>query len=197
MSSGELGRRKWDLRASVRSMRDALTPEERSRRAAAIEERLFGLPEVLEARTVMAFSSFGSEVPTQAIIERLAAEGRRVALPKVVEGEMHAAAYRPGDPVVLARYGAMEPRDLAPIPPEEIDVVITPGLAFDRSGHRVGYGGGFFDRFFRRTRPDALRVGICFAIQVVEAVPRGGADAAVDLVVTETETIECRRGPAA
>jgi len=69
--------------------------------------------------------------------------------------------------------------------PEDIDVAVVPGLAFDRRGHRVGYGGGFYDRFLGRLRPDALTVGICFSVQLVDEVPHGRGDRPVDLVVTE------------
>jgi 5-formyltetrahydrofolate cyclo-ligase len=64
-------------------------------------------------------------------------------------------------------------------------VVIVPGLAFDRSGHRVGYGRGFYDRFLATLRPDALTVGICFSVQLVDEVPHGQGDRPVDLVMTE------------
>jgi 5-formyltetrahydrofolate cyclo-ligase len=93
--------------------------------------------------------------------------------------------YRSGDPVKPSSFGALEPAAGEPVGPEEIDVVVVPGLAFDRRGHRVGYGGGFYDRFLGRLRPDALTVGICFSVQVVDEVPHGRGDRPVDLVVTE------------
>ncbi|MGQ0669526.1 MAG: 5-formyltetrahydrofolate cyclo-ligase [Actinomycetota bacterium] len=184
-----LRRQKNELRAQVRAVRDAIPPLERVRSSDEIERRLFSLPEIREAGTVMCFASFGAEVSTEDIIGRLIGEGCRVALPRVVGGEIEAAPYRPGDPVVVAPFGAAEPQGDAALPPEEVDVVITPGLAFDRDGYRVGYGGGFYDRFFRRTRGDALRVGICFAVQLVDAVPHGPADERVDLLVTERELV--------
>ncbi|HXF36758.1 MAG TPA: 5-formyltetrahydrofolate cyclo-ligase, partial [Actinomycetota bacterium] len=96
-----------------------------------------------------------------------------------------------------AAYGALEPAGGEVLSPQELDAVVVPGLAFDRRGYRVGYGGGFFDRFLPRTRPDAFRVGICFHLQLVEEVPHGAGDEPVDAVVTEREVIRCRRpGPA-
>ena len=95
------------------------------------------------------------------------------------------------DPVSAAAFGALEPRDGAAIPPEELDVVIAPGLAFDQTGHRIGYGGGFYDRFLRRA-PRALRVGICFEVQLVDAVPAGVRDEIVDAIVTEGRTVWAR-----
>jgi len=70
---------------------------------------------------------------------------------------------------------------------------VIPGLAFDRDGFRLGYGGGFYDRYVRRTRPEALRVGVCFSEQVVEDVPHGDADERVDRIVTQDGVIVIER----
>jgi 5-formyltetrahydrofolate cyclo-ligase len=185
--------RKKALRARIRAERDALPPAERTRRSREIARRLFGLPGFQNARTVMVFSSFGSEVDTGPIIERLAAEGRRVALPRVEGRQMVAVIYRPGDPLSRASFGAMEPTDGGAVEPAAVDVIVTPGLAFDRRGYRLGYGAGFYDRFLHRTRRDALRVGICFALQMVAEVPSGPMDRPVHVIVTDEEVIGCRR----
>lgn len=190
--SGDLKKRKKAIRAEVLAARNAIPAAERARRSEAIAKRLVALPDVAEASTVMVFSSFGSEVDTAPIIERLAARGARVLLPRIMDREMHAVAYAPGDPVTTAPFGAREPRDGEPVDPREIDVVVTPGLAFDRHGNRVGYGGGFYDRFLKETRSDVPRVGLCFALQVLGEVPQGQADQPVTHIVTEEGLIECR-----
>ncbi|HLJ62187.1 MAG TPA: 5-formyltetrahydrofolate cyclo-ligase [bacterium] len=189
---GDLRAEKMQLRASMRALRDALSAEERARLSDRIAARLGALLDRLAPRTVMVFSSFGSEVSTRSIIETLLQAGRRVALPVVAGHEMRAASFRPGDPVRTARYGAAEPTAAAEVPPDAIDVVIVPGLAFDRRGYRVGYGRGYYDRFLVRTRPDTSRIGIAFHAQVVDAVPRGDADQPVDAIVTELEVVCCR-----
>ncbi len=192
MTAEEQKQAKRALRARVRAARDALAPEERVHLSSAVEDRLFEIPTVGRAGTVMVFSSFGSEVSTGGIIERLAEDGRRVVLPRVTGIEMEAVAYRPGDPVRTASFGAMEPAAGSAVPPEEIDLVITPGLVFDRAGYRLGYGGGHFDRFLVRVRRDAVRVGVCFDLQVVHEIPRDPWDQPVDVIVTERELIRCR-----
>jgi 5-formyltetrahydrofolate cyclo-ligase len=186
-----LKRDKKALRGRVRVLRDALSPQERDRGSARIARRLFDLPEMSSASTVMVFSSFGSEVDTAPIIERLVAEGRRAVLPRVVNGEIEPITYRPDGRMSEASFGALEPTDGEPIQPEDVDVVVTPGLAFDRRGYRVGYGGGFYDRFFKRTRPDVVKAAIGFELQVVDEVPRGGQDVPVDLIVTDEGVIRC------
>jgi 5-formyltetrahydrofolate cyclo-ligase len=180
------------LRRRVLAERDALPPGDRAERSAAIVARLLDLPEVTHARTVMAFWSFGSEVETRGLIARLDRDGKLVALPRTYERELVAVRYAPGDPVTPTSFGAMEPASGRPLDPAEIDLVVAPGVAFDRTGRRLGYGAGFYDRFLGRRRPDATTVAPAFAVQVVDDVPSGRGDRRVDAIVTEDEVIRCR-----
>jgi 5-formyltetrahydrofolate cyclo-ligase len=192
--SHRLKKLKRAVRRDVLERRNALSVEERSSKSARIVERAMSLPEVRNASTPMAFWSFGSEVETAPLIERLHAAGKRVVLPRIEAGDLVAVVHAPGDPVAATSFGAMEPQGVELVSPEDVDVVIAPGVAFDRSGARVGYGGGFYDRFLRGMRPDAPVVAIAFALQVVEEVPRGPGDRRVDAIVTEDEVIVCRGG---
>ena len=190
--SEQLKRGKRLLRREVRALRDALAPEQRERAAAAIHDRaLSEIARVEPPATVMAFWSFGSEVATGPLIERLSLRGDRVALPRILDGELEARRYRPGDPVTETPFGAKEPEGGSVLDPADIDVVLTPGLAFDRRGYRVGYGKGYYDRFLARTGHGTTRLALCFALQVVEAVPAASFDLPVDVIVTEQERIDC------
>jgi 5-formyltetrahydrofolate cyclo-ligase len=194
MRSGELKRAKREIRRAVLAARDAMPAGERARRDRAITERLVSLPEVRDARTVMAFWSFGSEVSMHPSLAALAGAGTRTALPRIVEGELEVRIYAPGDTVTPTSFGAMQPADGRTVPADEVDVVCVPGVAFDRAGGRVGYGGGFYDRFLNRAER-AVRVGIAYDLQVVrDELPAGRFDLRVDLIVTDTETIRCDRG---
>ena len=96
--------------------------------------------------------------------------------------------YRPGDPTRRTSFGAQEPTGGEPIPADAVDVVAVPGVAFDRAGRRVGYGGGYYDRLLRRT--DATPIAIAVSVQVIDDdLPAGGTDVPVAAIVTETETI--------
>lgn len=195
MNSGELKRAKRELRRAVLAERDALPPEERARRSVVATERFLALPEADAVGTVLAFWSFGSEIATGPLIDELHRRGMHVALPRIVEGELEARRYRPGDPVSEASFGAFEPTGGPPLDPTELDLVVVPAVAFDRDGRRVGYGGGYYDRFLPNTRADAIRVGIGFQLQLMpagRAVPAGHFDLRVDLVTTESETVRCR-----
>jgi 5-formyltetrahydrofolate cyclo-ligase len=187
-------RQKAELRERVLALRRDLSPEDRSRRSEAVAGALFDLPEVRSARTVALFSSFGSEVDTAPVIERAHGEGRRVVLPYLDEDVMEVAEHRPGDRLVPSSYGPAEPSRREPVDPVEVDAVVVPGLAFDRRGRRVGYGGGYYDRWLRRLRPDAVRIGVGFAFQLVDRVPAAGSDERVDVVVTDEGVVRVPRG---
>jgi 5-formyltetrahydrofolate cyclo-ligase len=199
--AGREGRaaRKSGLRARCRAARAAIPAAERARLAGQVEERLFALPAVREARTVMLFSSIDAEVPTGRMMERLWRDGRRVVLPAMATGEIEPVEAAPGEPMAKSSFGPTEPANGRAVPLEEIDVVAVPGLAFDRRGNRLGYGGGHYDRFLRRLgrlgprrsgRP-AVRVGIGFGVQLVDEVPAGAGDEPLEVVVTDAETVTC------
>lgn len=187
-SSGELKRAKRALRRDVLERRDALAPEERGRRSRAIAERVAALPELAGAMLLLLYWPMGSEVDPRPILDLLPT-GLSFALPRVVGSDVVPVAYAPGDPLASSRLGPQEPVLGVGLAPVSIDAVIVPGVAFDRRGERLGYGGGFYDRFAARLRPGAPRIGLAFALQIAPEVPTGGSDVGVDVVVTEDEVI--------
>jgi 5-formyltetrahydrofolate cyclo-ligase len=195
MNSGQLKRAKRRLRRQVLAARDALPPQDREAAGERVATRLLSLPEVEDAGTVMLFWTFGSEVPTAPMIEVLHGRGVAVALPRIEDGELIPIRYVPGDPTTVTSFGAREPVGGEAIARSTIDVVVVPGVAFDRRGRRVGYGGGYYDRFLvglRRGREAGppFTVSPAFALQVLdEDLPGGPFDLPVDAVVTEAETI--------
>jgi 5-formyltetrahydrofolate cyclo-ligase len=186
--------RKAALRARCRTARAAIPAGERGRLAVRIGERLFAQPGVREAGTVMLYSSVGAEVATGPMAERLWREGRRVLLPAMAAGEIEPVLADPGELMAPSSFGPLEPVKRRPVPLEEIDVVVVPGLAFDRRGNRLGYGGGHYDRFLRRLGGRTVRVGVGFGVQLLDAVPAWPGDEPLDAVVTEEEAVTCRPG---
>ena len=119
-----------------------------------------------------------------------------MALPRIVAGDLEPRTWRPGEPTTETSFGALEPAAGEIVDPDRIDIVLTPAVAFDRVGRRVGYGGGFYDRFFPRMRDEAVRVGVGFDVQLLDRdLPEGAFDLRVDAVITESETVRCPREP--
>jgi 5-formyltetrahydrofolate cyclo-ligase len=184
---------KEELRTSMRRVRAAIPPGERSRLAELIEEGLFGLPDLLDAETILLFYSFGTEVATAGIAERILASDKRLLLPYLADGgAMEAAEIRSGDELEPTSYGPREPGGGIPVDPRSVDVVVAPGLAFDRRGNRLGYGGGHYDRYLARLGPAAVRVGIAFSLQIVDLVPAEPGDQRVEVIVTDQEVLDLR-----
>jgi len=184
---------KTDLRRTAMARRDALPPAERMATALAVAER--GLPVDIPPGTVVSgFSPLKSEISPLPLLRRLADAGAGLALP-VVAGRGQALIMRAwsfGAPLVSGIWGIREPPADAP----ELfpDILIVPLLAFDRRGHRIGYGAGYYDMTIARLRAmkPVTAIGIAFAAQEIAAVPATPRDARLDLVLTERETIDFR-----
>jgi 5-formyltetrahydrofolate cyclo-ligase len=184
---------KLSLRREMLARRDALDPGVRAAAGAAIVERLRELPSFAAARTLLLTLPFRSEWDTMPLVRRALDEGKRVAIPRVnalarmlelyviADPARDIGASPQGIPEPLLHCGAVEPR--------AIDWVLVPGVTFDRSGRRLGYGGGYYDRLLPLLAPRTPRIVGAFDLQIVERVPAGPHDITIDLIVTPTETI--------
>ena len=134
--------------------------------------------------TFFIYLSFFREAPTDGLIERLVADGHRVCCPRIEKGEMLAVEY--GEDFTLSDYGIREP--VGDAYQGGIDVVVIPFLAVDRHGNRLGYGGGYYDRFLKNST--AKRVAFGYSFQVVNEVPSEAWDEKVSVIVTDEEIIQ-------
>ncbi len=180
------------LRMRILRERDRMPPADRDARSTRIARRLCGLPACRDARTVAAFATFRSEVDTRPLLDALLASGKTVALPRVT-GPGSMAFHRIANPdrdLAPGTWGIPEPLPgLDRVEPDAFDLVIAPGAAFDARGHRIGFGGGYYDRYLRRLRPDCTVLSPAFEFQLVPRVPTEPFDEAVDLIVTEKRII--------
>ncbi len=179
---------KSNLRRGVIARRDDLSSHKIRRLSAAAGSHLFGLPEFKSARTVMFFVSFGSEIDTLPMIRRALAEGKRVAAPAAEPSRRQLCPREVGDTSADLAPGAhniREPKSRCrPVGLDEIDLVIVPAAVWSADGYRIGYGGGYYDRFLARV-PHAGWIGLGFETQVVDSVPHGPHDLPVHALVTE------------
>ena len=186
--------RKAELRRAALARRDALPVAERAQAAETIAARVFPLA-VADGVVVSGYMPMKSEINPLPLLRRLAEAGARLALP-VVAGPgkpLIMRAWSFGEPLVAGVWGIRQPPAQAPA--TEPDILIVPLLAFDRAGHRIGYGAGYNDMTIAaaRARRAVRAVGIAFAAQEVDAVPAGPRDEPLDLVLTEREVIQVRR----
>ena len=179
---------KSGLRRAILAQRDAIPAQEVRRRSGAVSSRLFGLPELAEARVAMFFVSFRSELDTVPMIRQALSEGRRVAAPRAdpATRELTPCEIRDVEAdLAPGAHGIREPKaHCAVVGMEEIEVVLVPAAVWGEDGYRIGYGGGYYDRFLARL-PRARRIGLGLEMQVVPAVPHGEHDLPVEVLVTE------------
>jgi 5-formyltetrahydrofolate cyclo-ligase len=190
IASAKIASAKAAIRREALALRNALPAEMRAHAAQTIAERPF--PRALPAgATVSGFMPLKSEINPIPLMRKLADAGARLALPVVCgRGKpLVMRAFALGDPLASGVWGIREPKPDAP----EVfpDILLVPLIAFDRSGHRIGYGVGYYDLTIAslRAQKRVLAVGIAFAAQEIAQVPTTPRDARLDLVLTEREEI--------
>ena len=184
---------KADLRSAALAARDALSGAQRAAAAQAVAKR--GLPFAIGRETIVSgYAPIRSEIDPTPLMHAIAVLGAQLALPAVTaRGQaLTFRAWSPNDRMVLGPLGIPEP---SPAAPEVIpDIMLVPLAAFDRLGHRIGYGAGHYDYTFAHLRKiKAVRgVGVAFAVQEIKAVPALSHDVALDYVLTETRMFDFR-----
>jgi 5-formyltetrahydrofolate cyclo-ligase len=181
------------VRRDALTRRNALPAELRAQAAEALAARPFPIP-VAPGTIVSGFMPLKSEINPLPLMRKLAGAGARLALPVIdARGKpLILRAFTFGDALNSGQWGIREPKPEAPeVPP---DIMLVPLLAFDRTGHRVGYGAGYYDRTIAKFRAmkTVVAVGIAYAAQEIEAVPITERDARLDLVLTERDVIDLR-----
>jgi 5-formyltetrahydrofolate cyclo-ligase len=184
---------KADLRAAALANRDALSETQRAAAAQAIAQR--GLPvEITPGAVVAGYSPIRGELDPAPLMQALAAQGARLALPVITQRgqSLHFRVWHPGDRLLPGSLGILEP---SPAAAEIVpDIVLVPLAAFDRAGHRIGYGAGHYDRTLAQLHKSKgfAAIGLAFAAQEVVAVPALQHDVPLDYVLTETKAFDFR-----
>jgi 5-formyltetrahydrofolate cyclo-ligase len=197
---------KSKLRRKILSLRDSLFEREIEKKSSFIKEKLFSLREYKNAKVIMFYVSTRSEVKTEEMIkESLSAkrqdlnENKRIVVPvtQLKEKKLLLSELKDYDrELEPGTFNILEPKKefFRPVKPEEVDLVVVPGIAFDEKGNRLGYGGGFYDNFLRkRGQATFLKwtsIGLAFETQIVEEIPVGREDIKVDFIVTENRIIK-------
>jgi 5-formyltetrahydrofolate cyclo-ligase len=187
------------LRRRLIALRGTLSARVIVQKSATIAGHVMSLPAFTTSQTLMAYLALAQEVQTWGLIEAARRQHKRVVVP-VIEGDTLIAVELPRDKAQLQRgaYGIFEPRgQQVAVSPADIDLVLVPGLAFDRQGGRVGFGRGYYDRFLGQLPVTARYCGLAFTMQVVSHVPRMPYDICMHYVATEEGIIYCLAASAA
>jgi 5-formyltetrahydrofolate cyclo-ligase len=192
--SAALKEQKRTMRKETLAARRSLTPDELARRSRAIAERLNSIPEFRDARALLIYvSSKDNEVDTLEPIRNALDDNRMVLVPVAMPStrEILWSQLRSLDDLEPSTFGILEPRNdrVRPVEPTEADVAIIPGIAFDAAGHRIGYGGGYYDRFLGKFR--GTKIALAYELQIRDSIPVEPHDLPVDTIVTEKRIVWC------
>ena len=168
--------------------REALSAEQVASRSEQIQSHLLGSAFFAQAKRVALYAAFKNEARTDRLFAEALAQGKQVLFPRMRGRgpDMDFCAVKDPREMVLYRLGFREPPASAPVVAVElVDLILLPGVGFDRQGFRLGFGAGCYDRVLPRLRPEAWTCGVAYSFQVLEQLPRAAHDVPVKLLVTE------------
>lgn len=192
--------RKQALRQSIIAAREKLATPENLRLSRAIIGGICGLPGYKQATVVLGYLNFGAELAAELWVNQALADGKQVLLPRVNRASGHLDIYKVHNLQEDVAPGAWDIRE--PVAERctrvdalgTVDFILLPGVAFTRTGDRLGYGGGYYDKLLARMPHRPTLVAGAFALQVVQEIPLESTDHRIGWLVTENETIHCNRG---
>lgn len=182
-------------RQTMLDQRRQLSPQEVVERSLAAQERLLAWPRFHRVHTVALYAPVRNEVATDRLFAALVARGARAVYPLVVGDDLTFHQVQQHADLLPGHFGVAEPSAESPqISEKEIELVVVPGVAFDRSGHRLGYGKGYYDRFLAaRHEAGGRLIGLCYDFQLVESLPVEEHDVPMDLLVTDRQLYDPAR----
>lgn len=173
---------KKTLRSEIRAKKRAMTAQEIEEKSAALAKAFYETPEYKEAKTIYGYLPYNQEVRTTRMLSRALADGKRVAVPKVYGDTMKFILLSDLTQVAKGYAGIPEPVADGPVAADPTALVLMPGLAFDPEGHRLGYGGGFYDKFLA-AEPDHPTLALCYDFQMLPHLDAEHYDIPVDRVL--------------
>lgn len=181
------------FRKEILEKRLTLPQEYIEQKSSKIISNLMTLDCIQHSKCVMTYLDFRNEVSTDALVHHLFNQSKHVCCPiteknsrELIPVEIHSLE----NDIHLGAYHIREPKDLThTVPLDKIDVVIVPLVAASSDGYRLGYGGGYYDRFIRKLRPDAITIGLSYEMQLFDSIPTKEHDIRLDCIVTENRII--------
>ena len=185
------------LREEILTKRSLLTQEKIQEYSNKIQNILYKMDEYKNAKRIMCFVSNGSEVDTHPLIDRAILDGKSIVVPITVSKtkELLVSDLFSLSELEVGFYNIEIPKEefLRLVDPETIDLILVPGVALAKNGYRVGYGGGYYDRFLAKLDSSVPKIALGFDLQVVDEVPTEHFDIPVDLILTEKGIIDCSK----
>ena len=175
---------KKSLRREIGEKKRVMTVEQIEQASQRLAQKLFATEAYQQAQSIYGYLSYNQEVRTEGILRQAFMDGKRVAVPKVFGDEMKFLWIESLSMVAPGYYNIPEPIADGPVADDELALILMPGLAFDPQGHRLGYGGGFYDRYIAEHHDHKL-VALCYDFQMFDHLETEAHDIPVDLVISD------------
>ncbi len=172
---------KQELRTAVRQRKKAMTLDEIFHKSNALCRMVLQSEPYRRSKTIYGYLPFNQEVQIFPLLQKALSDGKKVALPKCFGKDMRFILVSDLSRIQCSPFGAPEPSDDEPVASDETALVIVPGLVFDRHGYRIGYGGGYYDRFLHQ-EPSHPTIALCYAFQMVDQLNPEPHDVPIDTV---------------
>lgn len=187
---------KQKLKIKILEKRNSLSEKEVLEKSKKIIKNLKSLKEFKQAKNILFYVSFNHEVDTQEIIkELLKTKEKNIIVPYTIKKNPNLFLSEIKDFVELEpkTFGILEPKEkyIREFNKDKLDLVIVPGIVFDRKAHRIGYGYGYYDRFLKTIKKEIIKIGLAFDFQIVDKIPEEKHDVSLNIIVTEKEIIRC------
>ncbi|HCW53189.1 MAG TPA: 5-formyltetrahydrofolate cyclo-ligase [Clostridium sp.] len=193
----QISNNKKQIRREILEIRGNLSLEKKDNYDKIITDKFFESNYYKKADNIFIYISYGSEIDTKYIITRAIKEGKKIYVPRTEFSErlMNAVRINNFDNLIKSKYGALEPKkDKTFIDPNDLDLIVVPGVAFDKNGGRIGYGAGFYDRYFKRINDEnksrIMKLVLAYDFQLMDKVPTDKDDVSIDAVMTEKQFIK-------
>ncbi len=185
---------KKKFRSDVIKSRGLMDAKTSSDYSSVITNSILSLPFIKSCDTIMLYLDFNHEVQTNELVTKLLSLNKNVIAPITLQKERELLTHKISNldsDITIGAYGIREPNKNTPLVDlDSIDAIIVPAVAYDKDGYRLGYGGGFYDRFLEKLRPDCVKIGAAFELQVFNDVPKEPHDAQLDYIITESRIIK-------
>jgi len=156
-----------------------------------IKSNLYSLEEFKKAKNILCYASFKKEVDTHELIKELLGK-KTVVVPYILEDKFHISSIKSFDDLEPKTFGILEPKEKNDFDPEKIDLILVPGIVFDKNGHRIGYSFGYYDKFLSKLKNNPTKIGLAFDFQIVDWIPYEKHDVPMDILITEKKIIKCK-----
>ena len=178
---------KKELRKRILNIRNNMDIEDVRKNSSAITEKIVNSDIYRQSNVVFIYMDFKNEVMTSQLIKHMLSAKKRVAIPytDTVNTVLIPSEITGEADLVLSSLGYYEPKNVLPVYPEEIDLVIVPGVVFDKSLNRIGFGKGYYDRILNKLKPSSKKVAVAHEFQVLESIPNEEHDIKMDMLITE------------